>query len=200
MKNIYIAFLASNYKSGKFIRFLTRTRYSHVVLSESPQLSEMYSFARQHYNTPFVAGFVRELPSRYLHNGTDTPVKVCKISISDARYEWILSMVRSFMKKQKLMKYNFFSALAYPLHRSVKIPNAYICIEFIRLILGIKHFLTIPQLEKHLRNCVIYEGSLRALTNGCQNEDDYFEHKSFFYRIGRGAADLALLIRRIPTR
>ena len=200
MKDIYIAFLASNYKSGKFIRALTRTRYSHVVLSESPQLSEMYSFSRQHYNTPFVAGFVRELPSRYLHNGMDTPVKVCKISISDARYMWILSTIHSFMKRRELMKYNFFSALASPLHKSVKIPNAYICIEFIRFILGIKRFLTIPQLEKRLAGCVIYEGGLRALTNGSEGTDDYFERKSIFYQISHTTIDLVRLIRRIPTR
>ena len=98
------------------------------------------------------------------------------------------------------MKYNFFSALVYPLHKSVKIPNAYICIEFIRFILGIKRFLTIPQLEKRLAGCVIYEGGLRALTNGSESTDDYFERKSIFYQISRTTADLVRLIRRIPTR
>ena len=200
MKDIYIAFLASNYKSGKFIRAFTRTRYSHVALSSSPQLSEMYSFSRQYYNTPFVAGFVRELPSRYLYNGTDTPVKVCKVSVSDAHYEQILSTIHTFMKNKKQMRYNFLSAFAYPLHKSVKIRDAYICIEFVRFVLGIHDFLTIPQLEKRLSGSVVYEGGMRALANTSSDMDDYFDRKSFFYQLSHTTADLALLIRRLPTK
>lgn len=196
MKDIYIVFLASNYKSGKFIRTLTKTKYSHVAMSNSPQLTEMYSFSRHYYNTPFVAGFVRELPSRYLCNGADTPVKVCKISITDERYEWIMKIVRSFMKNRKQMKYNFLSALTYPLHKSVKIRNAYICIEFIRMILGIQRFLTIPQLEKQLNEYVIYEGGIRALAKSDSITDDYFEKKSFRFKVSHTMADLVHLIRR----
>lgn len=200
MKDIYIAFLASNHKSGKFIRAFTRTRYSHVALSSSPQLSEMYSFSRQYYNTPFVVGFVRELPSRYLYKGKDTPVKVCKVSVSDARYEQILATIHTFMKNKEQMKYNFLSAFFYPLHKSVKIRDAYICIEFIRFILGIQDFLTIPQLEKRLNDCVVYEGGIRALTSADSATDDYFERKSFFYQVRHTTADLALLIRRLPIK
>lgn len=196
MKDIYIVFLASNYKSGKFIRTLTKTKYSHVALSNSPQLTEMYSFSRHYYNTPFVAGFVRELPSRYLCDGTDTPVKVCKISITDERYEWIMKIVRSFMKNREQMKYNFLSALTYPLHRSVKIRDAYICIEFIRMILGIQRFLTIPQLEKQLNGYVIYEGGIRALAKSDSITDDYFEKKSFRFKVSHTMTDLVHLIRR----
>lgn len=196
MKDIYIVFLASNYKSGKFIRTFTRTRYSHVALSNSPHLAEIYSFSRQYYNTPFVAGFVRELPSRYLCNGMDTPVKVCKVSISDARYEWVMKIVMTFMKNKEHMKYNFLSALTYPLHRSVKIRDAYICIEFIRMILGISDFMTIPQLEKRLNKCVVYEGGIRALANTGSITDDYFEKKSIKFIISHTIADLAHLIRR----
>ena len=197
MKDIYIVFLASNYKSGKFIRTFTRARYSHVALSNSPRLAEMYSFSRRYYNTPFVAGFVRELPSRYLYNGTDTPVKVCKVSISDERYEWIMNTVVTFMKNREQMKYNFLSTLTYPLHRSVKVRDAYICIEFIRMILGIPDFLTIPQLEKRLGDSVVYEGGIRALAQTGSVTDDYFEKKSFRFKISHTIVDLAHLIRRV---
>ncbi len=94
------------------------------------------------------------------------------------------------------MKYNFLSALTYPLHRSVKIRDAYICIEFIRMILGISDFMTIPQLEKRLNKCVVYEGGIRALANTGSITDDYFEKKSIKFIISHTIADLAHLIRR----
>lgn len=95
------------------------------------------------------------------------------------------------------MKYNFLSALTYPLHRSVKVRDAYICIEFIRMILGIHDFLTIPQLEKRLGDCVVYEGGIRALAQTSSITDDYFEKKTFRFKISHTMADLALLIRRV---
>ena len=41
MKEIYIVFLASNFRSGQAIRLLTRGDYNHVALSLTPQLDRL---------------------------------------------------------------------------------------------------------------------------------------------------------------
>ena len=101
MKDIYVVFLSSNSKIGAFIRGFTRYRFSHIALSESPSLEKMYSFARKYHNTPFVGGFVIELPSRYFISEKKVPVKVCRIPLDDEEYDKVIARIDSFKKNSR---------------------------------------------------------------------------------------------------
>lgn len=198
MKYIYIAFLASNYKTGKVIRKVTRQRYSHVVISKTEDISQMYSFARRYRNTPFVAGFVSENLSRYTLSDTATPVKICRLALDDEEYESFEKKLAPFIAEPDKYRYNYFGAAAYIFHRQWKKKTAFTCLEFVLYLLNIEKFMTIAELERHLKDAVIFEGFVEDLPAGgvpCDPNDPYFQHKSVAFQVKRLASDAAALVR-----
>ena len=198
MKDIYVAFLTSNYKTSAFIRKFTRYKFSHVALSESPHLEKMYSFARKYQNTPFVGGFVIELPSRYFISDKKVPVKVCAVSLEDDEYDKVMSRIANFQKTPDQYKYNYFSALAYWFNRPYKKKDAFICIEFVLYALGIDEFMTIKEFEKRLSDSVVYEGTMDEIVAESSKEkssdDEFFEKQSVWYSVKNISKDIATLI------
>ena len=196
MKDIYVAFLSSNYWTGAFIRQFTRYKFSHVALSETPDLEKMYSFARKYRNTPFVGGFVIELPSRYFVSEKKVPVKVCKLTLSDEEYEKVMARIASFKQTPDQYKYNYFSALAYWFKRPYRKKDAFICIEFVLYALGVDRFMTIKELERLLSDSVVYEGTMDELIAESARQaggDDYFEKKSMWFMVKNFTKDIAHL-------
>ncbi len=196
MKDIYVAFLTSNYKTSAFIRQFTRYKFSHVALSETPTLDKMYSFARKYQNTPFVGGFVIELPSRYFISEKKVPVKVCRIPLDDSEYDKVMARIDSFRQTPDQYKYNYFSALAYWFKRPYRKKDAFICIEFVLYALGIDEFMTIKQFEKQLEKNVVYEGTMDELiTESAKAESgEFFDKKSVWYSVKNATKDIATLI------
>lgn len=197
MKDIYVAFLTSNYKTSAFIRKFTRYRFSHVALSETPTLDKMYSFARKYQNAPFVGGFVIELPSRYFISDKKVPVKVCRIPLDDDDYEKVMKRIDTFRQTPDQYKYNYFSALAYWFNRPYRKKDAFICIEFVLYALGIDEFMTIKQFEKQLSDNVVYEGTMDELVKERAkraDDDTFFEKQSVWYSVKNVSKDIASLI------
>ncbi|MBE6587900.1 MAG: hypothetical protein E7647_05745 [Ruminococcaceae bacterium] len=197
MKNVYVVFLASNYKTSAFIRKFTRYKFSHVAISETPTLDKMYSFARKYQNTPFVGGFVIELPSRYFISEKKVPVKVCAIPLEDSEYDKVMARIASFKQTPDQYKYNYFSALAYWFKKPFKKKDAFICIEFVLYALGIDKFMTIKELEKRLCDNVVFEGTMDEIVDEkAKNEKsgDYFEKKSVWFTVKNFSKDIATLI------
>ena len=198
MKDIYVAFLTSNYKMSAFIRRFTRNKFSHITISESPTLEKMYSFARKYQNTPFVGGFVIELPSRYFISEKKVPVKVCRIPLEDEEYDKVMARIASFKQTPDQYKYNYFSALAYWFKRPYRKKDAFICIEFVLYALGIDEFMTIKEFEKRLENNVIYEGYMDEIVKESskseKNGDDFFEKQSVWFSVKNFSKDIATLI------
>ncbi|MBQ4066123.1 MAG: hypothetical protein IJD22_00635 [Clostridia bacterium] len=196
MKNLYVAFLSSNYKTGAFIRQFTRYKFSHVALSETPNLEKMYSFARKYRNTPFVAGFVVELPSRYFVSEKKVPVKVCAVPLEDSEYEKVMARIEVFRQTPENYRYNYFSALAYWFKKPFRKKDAFICIEFVLYALGIDEFMTIRELEKRLSENVVFEGTMDEIVDEkakTERSDDYFEKKSVWYTVKEFSKDIATL-------
>lgn len=184
-KAIYVVFLETPFKIGKFIRMVTKYNYNHASLSFSENPDILYSFARYNKNSPFVGGFVEESPLRYIKDvNKKTIVKIFKIELEDTYY----NSVKEYVELLKLNKddyiYNLFSAMCYPFHREIKIKNAFICIEFILNILKIAN--VIPQdykrkfsfkaLSKELEKNKIYEGDIKEIISSTPYlQDKFFE-------------------------
>lgn len=198
MKYIYIAFLASNYRTGRVIRSVTKQRYSHVVISKTEDISKMYSFARRFRNTPFVAGFVCENLSRYTLGTVATPVKICRLELDDEAYRSFEEKLKPFVEEPEKYKYNYFGAAAYLFRRQWKKKTAFTCLEFVMYLLNIDRFMTITELEKYLSEAVIFEGTVEQLPSvNIQKDpnDPYFQHKSVAFQVKHLAADTAALVR-----
>jgi len=196
MKEIYVAFLTSGNKTSAFVRQFTRYKYSHVVISETATLDKMYSFSRKYQNTPFVGGFVVELPSRYFTSEKKVPVKVCAVSLEDSDYERVMARINAFKKSPDKYKYNYFSAFAYWLNRPYRKKDAFICIEFVLYALGIDEFMTIKELEARLESSVVFEGTMDEIVDSTKREadDDYFDKKSVWFNVKNVSKDIATLI------
>lgn len=177
MKKIYIVFIASNFKSGKLIRFFTRGRYNHIAFSHEPYISEVYSFARYNYYESLLGGFGPEYSNRYLCQGKDIAIKICQYDVAEGHYERIKEKLDYYGKTKT--RYNILSVLTYPLKKQVELPDTHTCISFMLELLELNNNITINKLETMLSKSVIYEGNLsnRLSYVAALDEDEFFVRK-----------------------
>ncbi len=177
----YIVFSRTNTGIGRIIRKVTRNTYNHTSLCLDGKFFELFSFARKHVNDPFQGGLVIETPVRYLSNGADITVKVCKIddkvfSINEMRKR--LDNVRS---EEKSYIYNTYGAIVSPFRIKFSPYRTFTCVEFAAYILGIKDKIySVRQLEKIFDCNKVYEGSYKLLVENYQHaypDDDYQERQ-----------------------
>ena len=187
-KYIYIAFISTPTGIGKVIRFVTRNIYSHVAVSFDKDLRTMYSFARYYKNAPLFGGFIEESTLRYtLFNASSIPVKICAIPVSELKFNDTVDYISSIKEKSSEYIYNSYSMAMALFHKRVRIGQAYTCLEFANSVLsecGIANeikpnrYYSIADLEKILKEFVIYEGELWDI--GCAKDwgNDLFFLKS----------------------
>ncbi len=193
MKKIYIAFLQTQFKTGKTIRFLTHNKYNHVCISFEPSTKEMYSYARYNYHEPFMAGFGIEYTDRYYVAEEMTCIKLCEYPVDDAHYERIKEAVGYYKQNIDKTRYNFFDIIMYPFQKHVNLMLAHTCISFVLELLERNDVHTIGQLEKSLpSDSVIFEGRLDEFENFSPSHGltDFYEKRS--RRVVVGASVLAL--------
>ncbi len=130
MQYLYVMFSSTPYKMGKFIRTVTRSPYNHMSISLDPELKELYTFARRYDRTPFYGGFVRETPGRYYRKGEPAQVCLCRLPLTEAQYRDLKNHLEQMYCQRDRYLYNYFSVLAVPLQRRIRVHNAYVCVEF----------------------------------------------------------------------
>ncbi len=171
-KYLYIVFSAAPTRIGSIIRFVTGNKYSHVSISFDEDLKRMYSFTRYHANTPFIAGFSEESPLRYSGSEEGTIVKVCKIPLSEEKYDGIMSYLNTLKLNSDAYMYNYISALLFLTGFKIRIPQAYTCLEFAVHILSRfelfdliddRSFYDIADLEAMLRDYFAFEGDIMEI-------------------------------------
>ena len=185
MKKIYVVFIASNFKSGKVIRFFTRGKYNHVAFSYEPYISEIYSFARYNYYESLLGGFGPEYSNRYLCQGKDIKIKVCQYEVTKEHYERIKEKLDYY--GQARTRYNILSVLTYPFRKQVELPDTHTCISFMLELLELDNRITINKLETMLSKNIIYEGNLsnRLAYFAPPDEDEFFVRKNRFVVWGK---------------
>ncbi len=168
----YIVFSRTNTGIGKLIRKVTNNTYNHTSLCLDGKFYQLFSFARKYANNPLQGGFVIETPVRYLSDGADITVKVCRIDgevfpIGDM--EKRLDAVRS---EEKSYIYNTYGAIVSPFKIKFSPYRTFTCVEFATYVLGIKkNIYSVRQLEKIFDKNKVYEGSYKFLV---ENYKDYF--------------------------
>ncbi len=174
MRNIYVAFLASNYKTGELIRFFTRAKYNHVALALEEDMNTLYSFSRLNYYEPFTAGFTQETLARYTVYNKPSYIKICKLEISDDHYARIEEKLRQYGQDVKAV-YNYADVFVYPLNIHIPMEHIHTCISFVLENLEIPEFMKIKELEAYLDDRTMYEGSIQQYLNNREvKEFEYF--------------------------
>ena len=164
---IYVVFSSTPYKIGKAIRCLTGEQYNHVSIALDPELTQMYSFARRYYKTPFYGGFVKESLSRYQFRDNKAIIRICKIPVTNQQYDRIKVRMRQMLRNSKQYLYNHMSVFGTLVKRPIKAKGAYTCAEFCVLVLNELGFSLTPtkyysigELESILHKYVVYTGPI----------------------------------------
>ncbi|MBR4864580.1 MAG: hypothetical protein IKU07_08385 [Oscillospiraceae bacterium] len=169
---IYVVFSSTPYKIGKTIRCLTGEQYNHVSIALDAELTQMYSFARRYYKTPFYGGFVKESLSRYQLNEQKAIIRICKIPVTKHQHDRIRIRTRQMLKNSKRYLYNHISILGTLVKRPIKTKGAYTCAEFCVLILNelgfalnSSKYYSLSDLVNILQEYVVYTGPIPTEKN-----------------------------------
>ncbi len=164
-KYLYIVFSATPYRMGRWIRLVTGEPYNHVSIATEIDLRECYGFARRYYRTPFYGGFVAEHPSRYCHNGQVSSIRLYSLPLTQSQWQKLENILAYMRQNADHYLYNHLSILTAPVHRKVRVRDAFTCAEFVVTVLSAlgfdfdpKRFYTIGGIAKRLGDYHVYTG------------------------------------------
>lgn len=199
-KYLYVVFSATPYRMGTAIRAVTREPYNHVAIAMEKDLRKLYAFARRYYRTPFYGGFVTEAPCRYHHRGRVAAIRVCRVPVTEAQWEALRSRLEDMSARADHYLYNHLSAAAAPLHRKIRVRDAYTCAEFAVSVLkeldyGFhpRRFYSIGAIAGALEPYRVYDGDFPLPPD---SKDPFFAPRSLPGTLLLTARDLAALFWR----
>lgn len=202
-KYIYIIFSATPYRMGRWIRSVTGEPYNHVAIATDEDLSQLYSFARRFYRTPFYGGFVTELPDRYHHKGVTADIRLYRLPVPERRWKKLNQALLEMKEQSAHYLYNHLSVLTAPLHKKVAVQDAYTCAEFVVTTLsdlGFRfdpsHFYSIGDIAAALEGHEIYTGKFPAPSTG---NPDFFRSQPVAHPLLVSARDFLQLCWRLAV-
>ena len=199
-RTVYVLLSRTQTGVGSFIRMFMPGRYSHVALAFDPYLSEMYTFARLHVDTPFAGGFLKENPAHYLHGGRDAAIKLHAIELDEAQALFFERELERLEAGDTC--YNLVDAFLLAFKKRMRAEDgAHTCVSFSAHMLGLNAVNEVLDMEKALEGFVIYEGFLRAYLGDRYDEqaglkDEYFKRRGLFH----GTRDTFKHVRRLVRR
>ena len=162
---LYVVFASTPYKMGRFIRRFTGETYNHVSIALDEGLTQMFSFARRYYRTPFYGGFIKESLSRYHIHGQSADIKVCRIPVSREQHDQLYAQLKNMYANKEHYLYNHLSALFTPIKKLIQVKDACICTQFaaqILLLAGMDtdpaRYYSVGDIEKLVESFAIYTG------------------------------------------
>lgn len=209
-KYFYITFFSTPFKTGKFIRRVTKYPYNHTGISLSPKMEYVYSFSRHYKNAPFYGGFTKESMLRYDQNGDIAMIKICRVPVSEEQYYHAQKRLELFANHSEAYLYNMISAAFFPLKTRVRIKRSYTCVEFVLsmlrrysniTVLKNKKFWSIKELAELLDEYTVYEGSAKKFLEDIDWSNDTFpEEKGKWFYIKNTAKNNGELVYRFIRR
>lgn len=202
-KYIYVLFSATPYRMGRWIRFVTGEPYNHVAIATEDNLSELYTFARRFYRTPFYGGFVTERPYRYRHNGVTADIRLYRLPVTERRWKKLNKQLLEMKEHAEHYLYNHLSVLAAPLHKKVAVEDAFTCAEFVVHTLSDlgfdfdpDRFYSIGQIAQPLEDYHVYSGKFPA---ECDADTDFFQRHPVSHPLLVSAQGLMQLCWRVAV-
>ena len=181
MKNVYVFFFATQFKTGTAIRMVTRNKYNHVAFSFTPDTECLYSYARYRYHEPLLSGFGREATDRYAPT-RGVEIRVCEVSVTDEQYAQIQEKISHYQEMAAKTRYNFFDLIIYPIplwRRHVNLQYTHTCLSFLCELLDMQEVHSITTLQEKLSDCIFYEGLLSDFeVKPSQGMIDFYERRS----------------------
>jgi len=136
MKDIYILQMHTGTIPGNIIKFLTRYKYSHILLSLDNSLSRMYSFGRKNIHNPLNAGFVIEdIDGKFFHKFNKTHCRIYKVTINDEQYHKLETILNEFENNKDEYRYDIVGLILKYFFIPIKREKHYVCSQFVAEVL-----------------------------------------------------------------
>lgn len=194
---LYLMISETDTQLGRFIRSVSHFKYNHVSMSLDPTFHEWVSFGRFNREAPLYSGFITESPERFLAKGFDPAIRIFRLPITQQRCQEIRNLFSYAGQADCGLVYNTFDCMAAAFHRRVEISGAYTCLSFACEVIG-KRCLTIEELDRDLKEQLIYDGPMAKLVpDSGVRTDHYFDHHGLVHGTWMGAVQLSSLMLRL---
>ncbi len=170
-KKVFLILSNSHSGVSKLLKFFSHDEYTHVAISLSRELKEMYSFGRLHANLPIPGGFVVEDKNgKFYTRFNKTKVKILEVDVTEEQFEQIKFFINYHVRHKKSLKYDYFGVLLAYFNKTRVISNRKYCSQFVKDCLTyakVEGSQTLPKVTRpihfdNFQNSVcIYEGPLK---------------------------------------
>ncbi len=135
-RSIYIVVTCTGTGVARAIRVVTKMPYSHVSLAATPQLHELYSFARSFKRIPLPATFNTE----YIGEGTfgkypSIPCEIYELPVSGEQYGRFLQLIDHFQACRKQYSYSLMGLLRVKMQIERELERKFVCSQFVAYVL-----------------------------------------------------------------
>ena len=209
-KFLYVALFSTPFRTGEFIRVMTKYPYNHAAISLSPEMKYVWSFSRHYKAAPFYAGFTKESLLRYEQNGNIAQMRLFAVPISEENFRGIKKEIEYLEKHRDETLYNLISAGAFLFRKQIHIKNSQTCVEFVLSmlkkyadipVLRDMDFCNIKELSEILEPYIIYEGSAEKYIRSAEWCGDEFDKEmGLWFCFSKTVSNNAKLIWRFISR
>lgn len=136
MKRIYILLMHTNTIPARFVKLMTRYKYSHVAISLEKSCDITYSFGRRNVNSFLNGGFsIQHKDGEFFRKFNNTECKIYEIEIEDKKYEAVKDILSNMEDNINNYKYDFLGIVLRYLYIPFVHKNRYVCSYFVAYVL-----------------------------------------------------------------
>lgn len=122
----------TNTYPSKFVRFMTKYKYSHVALSLDKNCNTLYSFGRKKPNTIIDGGFsIENKDGDFFKKFSNAECKIYELDVQDEQYENLENIIANMEKNKNEYKYDFLGTAFRYFNIPVTFKNKYVCSYFV---------------------------------------------------------------------
>lgn len=135
-RQLYIVLSQTGTIISTMLKAVTGAKYNHVSISLTPDLEQMYSFARLKTNMPFPGGLVKEsLDGGVFKKFENTKAVIIAVDLDEDKYKEVGEYISDKYSRKGTYKYNYLGVLMAPLKKNISRNNCFYCSEFVKHIL-----------------------------------------------------------------
>ncbi len=167
-RHIYVIQMHTKTIPSKFVRFITRYKYSHVVISLDKDCKTTYGFGRKTTHNILNGGFAEHQKSgEFFKKFSETSCRIYELGVTDEQYNKVKEFLEQKKKQSYLYKYDFLGIVLHFFKIPVSFKYRAVCSQFVAEVLkagDILYFekptyMVKPKDFEGLKNLrIIYEG------------------------------------------
>ena len=133
---IYIIQMHTKTIPARFIKLITRYKYSHIAISFDKCCDTTYSFGRKKYNSIIDCGFVEEHRNgNFFEKFKDTKCRIFELDVTEEQYNKLKEKIIYMKDNQELFKYDFIGIFLRYFKVPISFKNKYVCSYFVAKLL-----------------------------------------------------------------